>query len=160
MKLKIDRDGQSALSIHYRPNHSLSFLFLGASVVVALLFAKSSALFIALICFALGLFRIFSEREISCIINRITGIISYKRGGILGSSFDAQEAQFTFPEINALEMKRRVARGGDLFQIRLALSADYQLNLSSDNLSFSECQELAEEIRQFIGIETPLRAVD
>src|SRR5262245_45460689 len=124
MKLTIDHDGQSTLSIHYRPNHIWSYIFLGVSVVIALLFAESSGRFVSLIFIAIGLFLIFSEREISCTINRTTGIISYKRGGILGSSIDAQESQFTLPEINAVEMKRRVMEGRDLFQIRLALSAD------------------------------------
>jgi len=163
MRFSIEREGESALSTHYQPNYVPSILLMAISLVVGVIFLVEPSLslcLLTLILFSISIYGVSSERELSCLINTSTGILSYKRGGILGSQHDAQNTQYNISELKTIEMKRHMGRGRDTFQIRLVLSANHQLNLSPANLNFPECQNLANQIHQFIGPEKPLIAVD
>lgn len=165
MTLEIERKSDSILLIHYSSDYSSSIFGFGLLLVFTVFcLLKGVILSVAgifiVIFFIWLIVSILQERELLCVLNRKTGVIAYKKSGILGSKYDIKNAEYNFTEIIALETKRYARRGRDVFQIRLALMGNRTLPLSSANLGFYECQSFANEIHQFIGIDISLRAID
>ena len=48
----------------------------------------------------------------------------------------------------------------DTFQIFLLVNEDKRVALSPSNLSFSECQDITEQIHNILGNEIPIKALD
>jgi hypothetical protein len=104
------------------------------------------------------------KRAFVCLINRGTGRISYSRSGFLMTGLDEQKKEFNISKIKCLEMERAI-RGGrmawaDTFQIYLLLDDGQRIELSSDNLDFSECHEYTGQIQDFIGSGIQIKAVE
>lgn len=165
MTLEIERKSDSILLIHYSSDYSSSIFGFGLLLVFTV-FCLLKGIIMSLVGIIIVIFFIWlivlilRERELWCVINRKTGVIAYKKGGIFGSKYDIKKAQYKVTEIIALEMERYARRGRDAFQIRLALMGNRTLPLSSANLGFYECQSFASEIHQFIGVDISLRAID
>jgi hypothetical protein len=165
MTLEIKRKSNSILLIHYSPEYSSSIFGLGLLLVFTVFcLIKGSILslfgIIIVILFIWLIVIIVRERELWCVINRKTGVIAYKKGGILGAKYNIQNAQYNVTEIIALEVERYATHRRDTFQIRLALTGNRTLPLSSANLDFYEYQSCANDIHQFIGIDISLRVID
>jgi hypothetical protein len=160
MTLKIHNDNDLTLTVSQGADYKLSLLILIGIAIVCLLIKFEATVFIGIVCFAAVIFLLYTERELSCTLDQNSETILYKRGGILNTQFDFQEGQYSFSDIQALEIKRHASRGLDLFQIRLALCRKQYVNLSSANLDFEECQSFANEIHQFLGSQVPLRGVN
>jgi len=165
MTLSITNDGKSVLTVRHSPGHAvLSAVVIAISLpgtILALLFSGPASLIVfPLILLAIGVNGLFTQRELSCVLNKATGVGMLKQSGLLGSQLAAEAMEFKTSDIVALEMKRHVARYADKFQIRLALCTGRRLNLSARNLSFSECQIFAEQIQRFLGPEIQSKAVN
>jgi hypothetical protein len=165
MPLSIKRKDSSILLVHESQNYSVvqfSFWLLLASALLCVLagiFLTLIGFLITILLIGLSVF-IWQKRELWCMINRATGEISYKKGGVLSSKYDSWRMRYSITEVIAIVMKRHRSRGFDTFQICLFLVGDLTLPLSSAALSFAECQSFANEIHQFIGVDKPLTAVD
>jgi hypothetical protein len=162
MTLETKRKGQAILLIRYSPHHSLNIFCVQLSLVVLVvcLFAGFLLSIVGLIVVIFLVFSIvftFKDRKIWCAIDRETGIINYKKHGVLNSKYDTQNAQYHLTDIIALEMERYAIRGRDLFQIRLVLDG-CTLPLSFI-INFYECQSCASQIQQFFG-DLPLNVID
>jgi len=165
MTLEIEHQNNSILLVHYSPDYSGS-IFCFSLLLVFTVFCLFKGTILSLVGLIIVIFFIvlivitFRERELWCVVNKKTGAIAYTKGGILGSQYGTQSVQYHVTEIIALEMARYANRGQDTFQIRLTLVGNFTLPLSSTHLDFRLCQSVVNEIHQFIGVDTPLRAID
>lgn len=152
------------LTLHQKADYSISYVVLGGAVFFTFVALSANSLMTWLIVISAGLafsgYNLFRERDLSCTIDRRKGTVVAERGGILGTPHGSQTLQCHLADIRALEMQRYVGRGYDFFQIRFALTNNRYLNLSAANLGFGECHKVAEQIRQFLGPEIPLCAID
>jgi len=105
-------------------------------------------------------YKLFTKRELTCLINKQTNNIFYKTHGLLGFKIYESDANYEFSDVTHLELKRLVHRWGDRFQLRLGVKGGKRINLSGELLDFSEAAQYAEQIHQFLGREIPLKAVD
>jgi hypothetical protein len=163
MGLSIAVEDEFSLSTHAQPSRWFSYLLIGMTffLVVALLVSPTWEIFFALIlCGGFGVYGLWSDRELSCTMNKQTGLITYQKGGVLGTQYDTKAAQYRISEVIAVEMVRYAERGRDVFQIRLAMNTGKPMHISAANLSFSECQEAGKSLQQFLGPNKPLLAVD
>ena len=74
--------------------------------------------------------------------------------------FGEYHIRYDLTEIKQLEMERHVRRYIDQFRLGLLLDNGQRLYLSAKDLGFSECQDFAEKIRNFLGSEIPIKAID
>ena len=161
----------SILDIRYYPKFTL-YLFgvLGIFAVsfVSLLF-DPRFLIVCAIFFAVMLHNIFYERAFTFHINKKTGRINYHRSGILMTSYNKKKSEYNVSEIECLEIHRYVKAGffwwwsrfrSYTFQIFLLFDKSQRLTLSPSNLDFNECQDVTVKIRNFLGYEIPIEALD
>jgi hypothetical protein len=166
IKLALSVEDSQALSLKHYPEF-IWYLFaiigvfggLLISLLVGSIFWVYCALFLVYL-----LYNVFYARAFICVIDKKTSSIEYHRSGVLMTSFDEQKDRYSISEIKRLEMQRYV-RGGrwawaDKFQIFLLLDKNRRVPLSPSNLDFSECQGFTEQIRNFIGNEVPIKALD
>jgi hypothetical protein len=137
-------------------------LLLGISLIAALI-DLSNLIWTGIILGVIA-YNLFFQRAFFCSINKSTGRIIYSRSGILMSRFDERKEEFNISKISRLEMERYI-RGGrwgwaDTFQIYLLFEGGQRIPLSPNNLDFGECHEFAEQIRNFIGSEIQIKAVE
>jgi len=149
------------LSVENRPDYLWGLLAFGAAGFCALFTAADRMwLLFAGVFLVISGAMIYTERAIICRLNKGINRIAWTRNGILESGWGATSAEFGFRDVSAVEMKRHIERGADVYQIRLHLHDNRIFSLSTRSLGFSVCQHHAEQIRQFIGIPGPLQAVD
>lgn len=165
MNFSIRPKSDQTLLLQQNTDYSLGVAFLVLALVFALMAPFSEAPLFLLVIFLGGsavasLVFFFNERELTCTLDKGTGMIVYQRGGAFGTHYNRQEAQYAWQDIQALAIKQYIQRSDDLFQLRLILQSGQQLNLSAARLKFSEAQSLAQQIQQFMGSEIPLQSVD
>lgn len=162
MKLSITSPSEDVLMIYRRPNYRIVFLWTGATVVSVWwsLSENSMCSFPAFIFMLAAMIDLFTQNEITCKINKVTEEVEYKRKNISGEYSGFQGLQFSLNDIRQLEMHRQTSRWSDTFQICFAVNSTERLPISGKDLSFSECQNYAEQIRMFLGPEIPVVAVD
>lgn len=102
----------------------------------------------------------FTRRKISCEINKQSNRIVYDIDGWAGTSWNRQHMTCNFAKVGHFEMQRHIRRGGDSFQVVLWLRGFKKYPLSHTDLRFSECQRMAELIRDFIDPKIPISAED
>lgn len=166
MSMKLEIDSKNTLLSTYRP---LNPLFIGVVIIAgifSILFtyiSTGSLIFLIFTIFVVTTVNyLFSrlERELKCSINKTTGTVSYRRGGVFGSQYNAQRIECRLVDIMGIEVRRYIRNRGDKFQIRLVLTDGRLLPLSRDELSFSDCQFYTEEIRKFLGADIPVATSD
>jgi hypothetical protein len=136
-------------------------MLLGISLIAALI--DLSNLFWSSILLGVIIYSAYFKRAFFCSINKSTGRIIYSRSGFLMSSFDERKEEFNISKINCLEMERYIKgrwAWADTFQICLLFDDGQRIQLSPNNLDFSECHEFTEQIRNFIGSEVQIKAVE
>lgn len=170
IKLQVSIEGSQTLSLKHYPN--FIWYILGAisilvgsfiSLLIGSLFWVYCLIFLVVI-----LYKVFVARAFICIIDKTTGVIYYRRSGVLMTSIDEQKKEYPISQIKFLEMYRYVKGGPlswswigvDTFQIFLLLDKGQRIPLSPANLDFSECQDFAEQIRNFLGNEILVKAID
>ena len=170
VKLTISIEDSHTLHIDHYPEFIWYTLGVVGLLVVAgiSLFINPAILIYCAIAFAVILYKVFNERAFTCAINKKTGVIDYHRSSVLMTTLGEQKREYRVSQIQRLEMHRHV-RGGqwswswfgvDTFQIFLLLGKEQRVPLSPANLSFSDCQASTEQIREFLGNETPVKAID
>jgi hypothetical protein len=170
IKLAISHEDSHTLHLRHYPEFTWYIVGLVGLLGVAgiFLFSEPSVLiYCAIVCAGL-IYKIFNERAFTCTINKITGVINYHCSGVLMTTLDEQKVEHTISQIQQLEMQRYVKGGrwsgswfgADTFQIFLLLDKEQRLSLSPANLNFSECQDLTQQIRDFLGNEIPVKAID
>jgi hypothetical protein len=157
----IKQENDHTLLIEHDPNDLplVGFVIsLGLTAILAYFepsFALFSAIFsVFLIC------AMIAQRPIRCIIDKQTQQIHYLREGVFGSQVDRQDIFCEFADIWRLGMKKHASRGSDTFQIILLLGDHRRLALSHSDLSFRQCQEFAEGIRDFLDLDIPIKALE
>ena len=169
VKLTITEDTQSLRVKHYPEFLWYGFGFVGILVVFLIaLLTNPELLAVAVLLLVVLVFFVFNARAFVCTIDKKTGLIHYHLSGVLMTSVDEQKSEYPVSEAVCLEIRRYVKGGRwswswfgvDTFQIFLLLNKNQSISLSPSNLSFSECQELAEQIRNFLGNEIPIKALD
>ncbi len=170
IKLAVSVEDSHTLTIRHYPEflwYMFGILGIFAISFISLL-TNRELLIICAILLVVMFYYIFNERAFTCFINKKTGLINYHRSGVLMTSLNEQKSEHDISEIKRLEMHQYVKGGRwswswfgvDTFQIFLLLNKNQSISLSPSNLSFSECQELAEQIRNFLGNEIPIKALD
>lgn len=121
---------------------------------------------------------IFNNRESWLSLNRRTGVINHKLGGLLYSSFLSKTNTYNFDDIVSLDIlkswkdSRQMYVGKDIdriinlsyFQIVLMLRNNQKINISASKSTFEDCQKYINLIHKFIGEEvslnTPIDGID
>lgn len=162
MKVSITSPREDELVIYRRPNYWFSFLGVSAAVIFVWwnLSEKSLFVIVAFILLIITVVDLLTQNEITCKINKTTQEVAYKRKDILGDHLGFQVLQFPISDIQQIEMRRHPSRRRDTFQICFAVNPTESLPLTGKDLSFSECQDYAEQIRMFLGPEIPVVAMD
>lgn len=162
-KVLITLEGDDIIRIQCHPDFMPGLVGLAIATlgcIAAFATRTSVAGWLLLLLVIMSIYSLFQQRELLCVINKRTGLVSYQRGGIFDSHLGRQETEFLASAITAVQMKRYTMRYKDLFQIRLAVSPRQQLALSGTNLSFSECQRYAQEMQRLIGTDLRVVAID
>jgi hypothetical protein len=160
--LMIEQENSHTLRVQHDPNKILAlvgFMLMMGLMAILAYFQATSAFYIALV-LLFSLYELTILRPIRCVLDKQTGQLHYFRSGVFGSRYDSQDVSGNIADIRQLEMKRRVRYGGDKCQLILLLDKNERLTLSDSNLGFGECQEFAEKIRDFLGSEIPIKAID
>ncbi len=156
----IQYESSTKLRIQYNPNNALFIaafiLVLGFITVLAYNREKIYFVFYAVI----FLQDLNNLRPIRCVIDKETGQFHYTRGSILGINYNNQDISGGITDILQVEMKRHASRWKDKFQIILLLKNHKRLILSDRALDFEDCQKFTEKIRDFIGSEIRIKAID
>ncbi|HNB53947.1 MAG TPA: hypothetical protein PK530_18515 [Anaerolineales bacterium] len=162
MKLSITSPSEDELVIYRRPNYAMFLLWMATGVVIVWwsLNEKSAFAFTAFIVVIAAVIELFTQYEITCKINKGTQKVEYQRKDILGDYLGFQVLQVPISDIQQIEMRRHPSRRRDTFQICFAVNPTENLPLTGKDLSFSECQNYAGTIGQFLGPEIPVVAVD
>lgn len=157
----ITQENDHTLLIEYDPNHLalVGFIIL-LSLTVILAYFGPSFPFLSAIVSVFLFFVMIAQRSMRCIIDKQTQQIHHLRGGVFGSQVDRQDIFCEFADIWRLGMSKHVSRGSDTFQIILQLSDYKRITLSHSDLSFSQCQEFAEGIRDFLDLDIPIKALE
>lgn len=160
-KFTIHLDQGLILRIEHTPNqfNLICFLILLA-LTGCLAYQKSDGVVYSILFLIVLLFELIAQRPIHCVMDKQTRIFHYTRGGILGLPFKRQEVSGSFNDIGHFDMKQHMKRGQDAFQILLWLRGFKKYPLSHDDLSFRECQEATEKIRNFAGSHLLIGALD
>jgi hypothetical protein len=170
IKLTVNVEDSYTLNIRHYPEflwYAFGVLGILAVSFISLLINPELLIVCAMI-LATMFYSIFNERAFTCFIDKKTDRINYHRSGVLMTSFNEQKSEYTVSKIKRLEMYRYIKGGrlswpwlgADTFQIFLLLDKGQRVALSPSNLNFSECQDITEQIRNFLGNEIPIKAVD
>ena len=162
IKLSITQESPGILQITHHPDYTFSgSIFVFTLFLTALFISlKSSYAFYSGLFLLASIYEIAVRRPIQCKIDTKAGTIEYKRGGFLGLRFNNQEISRSTSKLLRVEMKRHIQRWGDTFHIDLVLQGNESLPLSHGNLGFGECQEYAEKIKELLGLDISIKAVD
>jgi len=172
IKLTISAEDSQTLHIHHYPEFIwYTFGVVGLlGVAIVSLFLNPSILIYCAVVLAGIIYKVFNERAFTCTINKKTDVINYHRSGVLMTTLDEQEKEYPISQIQRLEMHRYVKGGKwnlswsltgiDTFQVFLLLNNEQRVSLSPSNLDFSECQNVAEQVRDFLGNNLSVKAID
>lgn len=155
----ITQENDHTLLIEHNPNH-LPLVGFIISLVLTAVWARSDFFIVGVIISIYLFFSLIFHRSIRCVIDKQTEEIHYLRGGVFGSRADRQDIFCEFADIWRLGMSKHVSRHSDTFQIILLLGDYRRLALSHSDLSFSQCQEFAEGIRDFLDLDIPIKALE
>jgi hypothetical protein len=160
----IEFESPSRLRIQHNPNNTLfiiAFIIVfGFVTLLALTKEKIYFIFYGLIFFVVFLQDLETLRPIRCVIDKQTGRFDYTRGNVLWIKYKNQAISGNIVDISQVEMKRYVGKGADSFQIVLLLKNRERLLLSNTSLDFEDCQKFSEKIRNFIGSDVPIKAIN
>jgi hypothetical protein len=156
-------DNWYTLSMKYYPDYFLPVFgaFIAILFSAVFIYFQTYLLIYPVAFLAFIIYHIVVKREISCTINKQNGLIFHTQGGLLGTDFNRKETRCNVSEIKQIIMQRHVRREEDKFQVQLQLEFDKRLAVSGNDLSFVECQNSAEKIRDFLELETSsIKAMD
>ena len=162
----IEYESSTRLRIQYNPNNILFIvaLIIMLGLLTLLAFAREIIylLFYGAILIALFFQDLKILRPIRCVIDKQTGKFHYTSGKVLGLNYNNQDISGDIIEISQVEMKRHVnvGRRRDKLQIALLLNNHERLLLSDSTLDFEDCHKFSEKIRNFIGSEIPIKAIN
>ncbi|MBI5936025.1 MAG: hypothetical protein HY867_20160 [Chloroflexi bacterium] len=137
------------------------FLFFNCNLTL-----DSTGWIIILVACVLLALSLSTKRRVRCLADKNLGRVRYWRSGIMGSKINQKDIQFQVDQLKEVVMKRHVLWwwrspfSGDTFQIGMTTKNGQWLELTSKYLDFSECQSIAEIIRNFIDPALPIKAVD
>ena len=166
MRLTITPKGEQVLDFHYQPDYSVPVALI-AGTVVSFLNSEQNILVLSLIkwlLIPLATYTLLTKHKYTTTIDKLAGVISYYQDGILGTSWGKFSSEHSVTEIQSLEIKRHRYRRYlwlmNDFQILLAFGVGPRIELSGSDLSFTESYSASEKIRQFLGSDIPLKAID
>ena len=162
----IEYESPTRLRIQHNPNN---ILFIVAFIIVfgfvTFLALGQEKIYFALygMIFIVVFFQDLSTlRPIRCVIDSQNGKFHYTCGKVLWVNYNNKDISGNITEISHVEMKRHILfwKWRNNFQIALLLNNHEILTLSDTTLDFEDCQKFAEKIRNFIGSEVPLKAIN
>jgi hypothetical protein len=173
IKLTVRAEGSDTLHLDHYPEftwYTVGVFGLFGAIIISLLLAEPVILIYCGAFLVFILYHVFNERAFTCTVNKKTGEINYHRSGVLMTSINEQKSGHNVSEIKRLEMYRYIKGGrwnwswslfgADTFQVFILFNKGERIAVSPRNLSFSECQNLTEQIRKFLGNEIPVKAID
>jgi len=116
VKLKLETSIEGSQTLYLRHYPDFIWYVLGTigvvgvsfiSLLIDSLFWIYCAIFLVII-----LYKVFSARAFTCVINKKTGLIHYHRSGVLMTLLDEQKREYLISQIQRLEMHRYV-KGGE-----------------------------------------------
>lgn len=149
------------LQVEYTPNKIALIGFILSSILTGIFIylRLDTGYFSGLAWLVFG-YELFTSRQIRCELDTLRQTVEYTRFGWAGLPWGRQEITCQMGDIAQIELQRHIRSGGDTFQVVLWLFGFKRYNLTHDDLTFSECQRLAELIRDFVDPELPISAVD
>lgn len=166
MSVTID-DRSDTMIIAVDPRYWMDGIWIFFSILLGCLFAFFDDSFrsygwtlYGLVVLGIFLYQFYQKRSVHCVINRLNQVVTYSHGGILNSTFNEEKIKFAIADIKQIEAERYASRRRDTFQIFLVLTEGRRLDVSGENLTFSECQTNTEMIRKFINPDLSVKAID
>ena len=151
------------LNIQHFPNYlRFLFVFLILAVWSVFMFAFSEIPFI----FFPTLFTLFlvhflyTNRAITCLVDKKLEQIHYFREGILGSHWNEQNIVCNLSEVKHFKIRKYMRRHGYTFKIMLLLENGRELPLSSGDLGISECRRFITKFCKFLQREIPVKGIE
>ncbi len=99
------------------------------------------------------------KRTLLSVFDLSKGTLSYRRGGIYSSSFDAGDQEILLSSISRVGITKHTRRYGDTFQVFLVVRDSSQIEITGTGLSFADAQSCAEALRDFMDIKKKIQAV-
>jgi hypothetical protein len=169
--LTISLDNKKAvLTVIYRPVVLWEpfALVLGGIALLFVIFSdvlkieEESVVYIPLgvIAWFVVLFISFSKRVITSRFFIHEGKLKMYNGGIYSSKFYSSNKSLSLPDIVGVGIRRYVRKYGDGFEVFVNMKSRDTVEITGNDLSFSDSQFCAETIREFLGIQEKIKAVD
>lgn len=162
IRLEIKLETPDRLRLTYVPDFFFTVFGLVVCVMLTVVFALIELIYALLTAFLFFfcVYVLIDRRRIDCVFDKQKGELHHVRSGVLGSGVDQCETAYTLDEISQVELKRIHHRGRDTFQIDLVLKNQTKLKLAYNTLTFSECMEAAEQLKNFFGENIPVKALE
>lgn len=166
MKFSVTSISEDEIKAIHQTEYALTLFIAFFLAMVALLFfltGRIDWIFAGILLLGFTGHQVWKTRELATVIDKSKGVLWYRKSGVLGTNLNSREVIRKLAEINQLEIQRFAGRGSDSFKIRIVFKSGQKDNKSiylTNDLSFSEAHQYAEQIHQFLGKEIPLKAVD
>jgi len=102
----------------------------------------------------------FMKRTMLSVFDLSKGVLFHHQSGIYSTNLDAGDQEIKLTDIRHVGIQKHIRRYGDTFQVFLATKTSSALGVTTTNLSFADAQLCAEAIREFLGIQEKIKAVD
>jgi hypothetical protein len=168
-RLSVSTDENATLLMIYSPAFYWEFIVLGVGMVMFCIAAVSGfavttdgIVFIGISVLALIFVFVFGtlKRTVSSMFDKPKCVLFCQQDGIYSTNLDAGDQEIKFVDIRHVGIKRYVRRYGDTFQVFLVTKNTSMLDITTARLSFSDAQKCAETIREFVGIQEKIQAMD
>jgi len=101
-----------------------------------------------------------SKRGITSHFSIQEGKLKRYMGGVYSSRIDASNKTLPLPEVVVVGIRRHVRKYGDGFEVFVSMNSKHTVEITGNDLSFSDSQLCAETIREFLGIQEKIKALD